>query len=153
MTDFNLRRLVGHVLTTTSLSDPREVASKVGEMIGREHREAAIEQMLPHYVLTVMSQGRMLGRQPVPGASPSSKVTRVREDWQKRLAIPLSVDGVWKRFGECTAADLRMVSASLRAAAAQTLAKADYYEQVAAALPAGAVVASLPGDPTEAAAA
>lgn len=147
MSDFNLRRLVHHVAETTTLSDPRDIAAKVAEMVPREHRAAALSEALPVYVLRALSQERMLS--PIKSAETgSAKVAAVRDDWARRLAVPLSVAGIWKRFGECTVEDLRIVAADLRAVATKAAAKADYYDAVADALPAGARVDSLQTDPT-----
>jgi len=146
-TDFNVAKLVRHVIDTTSLSDPREIAQKVAGMVPRERRQSAIEQMLPVYVTQVASRDRML-HQVKPQQKGSSKVQAVRDDWKRRLATPLLVGDAWKRFGECTAADLLAVAETLRTTADRTLQKASYYEEIAAALPDGAQVSSLPSDPT-----
>ena len=141
----NLRSLVHQVLTETSLSDPREVAVEVASRLRGPSLRAALLEALAVYVRVTFGRDRMLSQDSPAGAS--SKVAAVASDWARQVLTPVAVDGVWKRLGECTADDLRAIAASLRSMADQTLSKAEWYEDLASALPAGAVVADLDADP------
>lgn len=144
----DLKDLVRQVLADTSLSDPRDVAAEVVHRLrGAAAMRGALSEALVVYVRTSFTRDRMLPQSKTTTPAPSSKVAAVRSDWQHRLLTPVAVEGVWKRLGECTADDLRSVAAALREHAAQTSAKADYYDALADVLPAGAVVSDLATDP------
>ena len=152
MPDFNLTHTIREIADTTSLSDPREIAEKLVSMIPKDHIKAVLMQTLPTYVATTFSRDRLHSEAPKASKPRSSKVAAVRDDWKRRLNTPLVVGGTWKRFSDCTAADLYVVAASLRANAEQSMSKALYYETIADILEPDAVVASLEFDPTVAAA-
>jgi len=144
----NLKSLVRQVLTETGMSDPHEVAAEVSRRVrGAAALREALAEALVVYVRTSFTRDLMRPSGEAAAQVPSAKVAACRSEWQRRLLTPLGVDGVFKRFGDCTADDLRAVAASLRLHADQTAAKADYYEALASALPAGAVVADLDADP------
>ena len=153
--------LIREVVATTSATEPQEIARLVQESI--EDRDAALAEMLPTYVRTVLSRVRMLGEPdafpayellsslPIPApavtAAPTvTRASRIRTDWQARLDTPLRVGGAWKRLGDCTADDCRAVAASLRDRAEGLVSKADWYDRLATLLPSGATVATLSAD-------
>lgn len=151
MSEFSVSDCLRQVLETTSLSDPRAIAAEMLDRIPRAARGAVLAQVLPLWVQGQVSRRRLLS--PVAAAPvPSPKVAAVRDDWAVRLNTPLCVDGLWKRLADCTANDLRTVAASLRALAAKTAAKADYYVELADLVPAGGTVGMLTADPWGAAA-
>jgi len=146
-----VREAIAEVLASTPLSDPREIAAKVLERLPESDYREALEVVLPSYVVKVFSQARLLTSVPMPvrsGHVGSPMVAMVRNAWATRLATPLLVGDDWKTLGECTALDLKLVAESLRENADKSLMKASYYEQIAAALPAGATVSTLTEDPT-----
>lgn len=145
----NLSGLIRQVLADTDLSDPREVAAEVSRRLrGAAALRDALMEALPVYVRTQFTRDRLLPRDlDTAPVIVSSKVAAVRSDWQRRLETPVVVDGVWKRLGECTSADLLAVASALRVQAAQSVAKAEYYETLAAKVPAGGVVSDLAADP------
>jgi hypothetical protein len=99
------------------------------------------------YVRTQFTRDRMIPQSHDVSPVPSSKVAAVRSAWARRLETPVFVGSAWKRLGECTAEDLRVVASALRSQAEQAVVKADYYEALASSLPAGAVVSDLASDP------
>lgn len=143
-----VRDAIAAVLESTDLSDPHEIAAEVVRRLSAKELRSALTEVLPDFVRVTMSRGRMLNPAPLAPKS-SSKVAACRTHWATRLVTPLFVDGAYKRFGDCTAVDLKAVSLSLRVSADRSNAKADYYDSVAAALPEGATVSVLGEDPTE----
>lgn len=149
----SLTQTVRQIMDTTSLSDPREIAAKLLADISPDEYRAALEEALPPFVRTALSRDRLAQTGSKSGPSRSGKLAAIRDHWERRLATPLLVNGAYKRFGECDASDLHMAAEALRADAARMTSKADYYDEIAAALPAGATVSALDADPTEAVAA
>jgi len=78
----------------------------------------------------------------------STKVAAVRDWWTEKKNSGVSIDGVYKRFGEVTHADARLLATRRREQAANTLEVAARYERYAEALAAYqvATVADLPDD-------
>lgn len=144
----DLKTVVRQVLTETGLSDPHEVAAEVARRLRGPDVRAALAEALVVYVRVQFSRDRRLPQLGVSASQVvSSKVTACRDEWARRLQTPVGVGGVWKHLAECTADDLRVVAASLRRHAVQAAVKAEWYEALAASLPAGAVVGDLTADP------
>lgn len=140
----DLDRLIHDVLADTTATTPHDIAVEVLKRI--PDAAAALAEALPVYVQVCLSRARMLTPSS-DGATTSfrgvSRASRIRDDWDRRLQTPLWVGDEWKRLADCTADDLRTVAAELRDKAEKVLAKADWYEHLAALLPAGATVGSL----------
>lgn len=152
-----LAALIAEVLDETSATDPTAITAELLKRI--DDPLAALAEALPVFVRTQLSRSRMLSPLDDPQtadrghgdtdahcpAAPVgySRATRIRDSWAARLNTPLRVGDEWKRLADCTAADLRTVAADLRERAAKSLAKADWYDDLAAMLPKGATVASL----------
>lgn len=141
---------------TTTLVTPHEyTAALVDQFREGEFTEdqlyEALELLLPTWVQVKLSQWRMLdpARNSTPASNLSGKALGLR-GWHGRLETSISIRGRWIRLGDCTAEDLREYAAGLREKAAQSIAKAVYYETLADLLPPGALLRSLSADPTEA---
>ena len=150
VTAVSLRALIDEALNSTDLTTPADIADEVIRRLPMKERAAALREVLPTFIRTNFSQRRMLN--PLPEAAPtapasSAKVAACRDQWAAQKATPLLVSGEWKRLGDCTAVDLLVVAADLRDRAARVAAKADWYEALAASLPSGATVDSLPEMP------
>lgn len=144
-------KAIREVLTSSSLSNPADVAAKVAEQIPDAQLRAALAEVLPSFVRTEFSRERMLS--PVRhSGGPSAKVAAIRDAWAARKQTPLKIGDEYKRLAECTAADLLVAASELRQRADAMLGKADYYEALAAALPPGATVDSFASDPVAVAA-
>ena len=149
--------LIRATLEETDATTPAEIASEVLSRVSDPR--AALAECLPTFVQVSLSRSRMLSPLDdpqtadrgqtrrdahAPGAPVGySRATRIRDSWAARLSTPLRVGDEWKRLADCTAADLRIVADDLRARAAKSLAKADWYDSLAAMLPKGATVAAL----------
>jgi hypothetical protein len=171
-----LRDIVNDLIETTNLSDPHDIADEViAGLATEEDRALALKEAVPVFVRQTLSL-RRLASPPVtttaattttttatpPVTTPAFKppvrsghdnyshnVAVVRDAWQDRLDTSLAVGvGVYKRLRECTAEDLKWHAKSLRTLADRTYGKADFYEKIAAAIPAGGTVNDLKSDPT-----
>lgn len=149
--------LIRAVLDETAATTPAEIAREVLARVSDP--QAALAECLPTFVQVSLSRSRMLSpldepqtadrgqvsadAQTAPAPVGYSRATRIRLSWEDRLNTPLRVGEAWKRLADCTADDLRTVAESLRGRAAKSLAKADWYDDLAAKLPKGATVAVL----------
>lgn len=149
--------LIRAVLDETCATTPTEIACEVLARV--TDPRAALAECLPTFVQVSLSRSRMLSplddpqtadrghfegeTHALPAPVGYSRATRIRLSWEDRLNTPLRVGEVWKRLADCTADDLRVVAESLRGRAAKSLAKADWYDGLAAKLAKGATVADL----------
>lgn len=139
-----VHELIKNTLDNTDLADPHEVAVAVAAQIPPNAMGAALKEVLPVYIKVRYSLSRMkTSAQSAPRPAGSPKVALVRSAWERQKNTPLNVGGEWKRLGECTASDLLVVAEQLRTNAAKSIAKAEYYERLADAIPAGGTVNDL----------
>lgn len=103
MSAYDLRAAVKHVLATSSLTDPGEIADKVAESIPAKSLRAVVREMLRAYVRQINNEGRTYSPpnfQPSSSGHPnrdthtqsaaagrSSKVRAIREGWQRQLTV------------------------------------------------------------------
>ncbi len=153
----SINDLIRATLEETDATTPADIAREVLARI--PDPQAALAECLPTFVQVSLSRARMLSPLDDPQTADRgqaaadthatvapvgySRATRIRDSWAARLSTPLRVGDEWKRLADCTAADLHIVADDLRARAAKSLAKADWYDQLADMLPKGATVAVL----------
>ena len=168
-TSINLR--TQEILSTTNLSDPVEIATRILAEMDPADYESALRECIPPMVRISLAASRSLVLNPPSGRIPSSPISPISRDtgggvfrpvhspklaaiaenaWQRRLEQSLCVNGTYKRLRECTKDDLLDVALSLKSQAEASLTKASYYEKLAAAVPEGQTLGVLKADPTEA---
>lgn len=148
----SVRTHISHVIESSSLSDPREIADKIIESATAAEKREWLDEVLPSIVAEVMrlernhamSMAHESRRRPVR----SAKVAGVRDWWSKFLESRIPVDGVWKPVGELDAADLRSVIAEREKLAAEITAQAARFAHLLSLLAEYkvATVAELPRD-------
>ena len=152
----SVRSHIKHVIESSSLSDPHEIAEKVIESATPHEKRGWLAEVLPSIVAEVMRLDRNQAmsmahesRRPVR----SAKVAGVRDWWSKFLESRIAVEGVWKPVGELDAADLRSVIAEREKLAAEITAQAARYSHLLSLLTEYkvATVAELPRDAVAAA--
>lgn len=143
----NTHELLNSVLDETLLTSPRDLAVALLERIPEDSYPDFLAEILPPWVQHELSRRRLLNVRPlIQHNTASSKVAAVR-DWAARLKTPLKVGDEWKRLADCTRDDLLTVASSLRESALRSIAKAEYYEDLAASVPQGGTVGLLTSDP------
>lgn len=147
----SVRTHISHVIESSSLSDPREIADKIIESATAAEKREWLVEVLPSIVAEVMRLERNQAmsmahesRRPVR----SAKVAGVRDWWSKFLESRIPVEGVWKPVGELDAADLRSVIAEREKLAAEITAQAARFAHLLSLLAEFkvATVAELPRD-------
>lgn len=157
-TSFDLRAEVRHVLDTTSLADPGDVADKVVESVPAVELRRALRATLRALVREVMRHDRAATLD-----SPSSqtahdthltsaaggtswKVTGIRDQFAAQMSARYHVADGWKLLRDMGAADLRAAAAERETLAAENAAAAARLTSWADALDAAgvAVMADLP---------
>lgn len=140
-TSFNLRSLVREVAANSTLRDPGALAEEVAKHIPAEHVAEALRQCLRVFVRQIVSEDRPHGSVGRAGISPpvqssrSSKVSAIRDGWQRQLRARYAVgDGAWEFLGECTREHLTFIATELDKQASQKEAKARGMRGLAAAL-------------------
>lgn len=133
MTTFDLRAAVRHVLDTTDLADPRDIATKVAENVPANQRIYALTTALDPYVREAIQRRR--NSNPIIGsASPrtgSSKVAAIQA-YARALRDQVHVGaGAWKPLGDCTYDDLMFAAEERREHARQNAAAAERYQTLA----------------------
>lgn len=142
MSELNLRALVREVMNTSTLRDPSSLADEVAKRIPQEHAADALRQCLRLMVRQVMSEERPHSTPGTPGgigspvsSSRSSKVSAIRDGWQKHLRSRWHVgEGEYQFLGDCTHEDLTFISSDLDKQAEQNQAKARGMRALASAL-------------------
>ena len=140
MTDFILRTLVREVLRDSTIADPGTIADEVLRRIPRGAMRSALQQALRLYVRQVISEERISRANPgVPVATKparSTKVTAIRDGWQRRLRDRVHTGkGEWKFLAACTYGDLLAAAAERRELADRNSAWARTYDAWARLLP------------------
>lgn len=124
---FDLAALVRDVCDHGIDADPAIIAKHVNHRIGRNDRDAALEQALVAYVRAVVTRSRlsMVVPQITPGGHPlpeaqsapatgGHRSTSIREAWRKvlRNRIPVGPEpGEWRFLVDCTASHLDYAAA------------------------------------------
>ena len=157
-TSFDLRAEVRHVLDTTSLADPSDVADKVVESVPAVELRRALRVTLRAFVRETMrydraatlnspsSQPRDDARRHSAAGGTSWKRTAIRDQWTTQMSARYHVADGWKLLRDMTADDLRAATAERQALAAEIRAVAARLTSWADALDAAgvAVMADLP---------
>lgn len=127
---FDLSALVREVHDTTDLTDHRQVAKEVRSRIPKAEVEGALIEALTAYVTLRFSQYRT----PIKYAKPSSKSAKrdsIREWWKRSLNQRYATESGQKLLREFTAEDCLFQAALDRQKAAELVAKAEQWEQLA----------------------
>lgn len=119
----------------SDIADPGMIADRVFQKLHPEDYADIVRQLLRSYVRGVLNETR---RAPAPAQAspfrPSRKVSGIREAWQAHLGDRIHVGGDWKLLMNCTAADLKVAAEERRRLAAENVASARQYEELADAL-------------------
>lgn len=142
-----LSSVIRSVLTEASFVTPDEVADEVvrrtpPKLLRDFYREAVRDRA------RVQMHGLPAPRPEPQGQPRSAKVQAIRDMHQKRLASLVSVNGEWKRFGECSHEDVLALAAERQAMAIANANRAEQFRRVAKELAnrGAATVADLPAD-------
>lgn len=121
----NLRSLIRQNLPDGEAWDVDEIAQRALANVttAAQARELLAEAM-PYMVREVMKESRRSASKPTP-QNRSSKVAAIREQHQRRLTDARYPDanGVWRRIGSFTKADLDALADKLHANAMRNLAR------------------------------
>lgn len=136
---FVLRHCVRDILAGTTEADPGVIAGMVVAHISREDRDAALSHAMRLFVRQVISETRTGHRPPnvtpIHRTSRSSKVTAIRDGWQRRLRDRVHVgQSAWKLLADCTYDDLLAAAAERQDQSDRTAAWAREYRAMASAV-------------------
>lgn len=175
MTDIDV--LLEKIVVENEAASPRELTTLALADLDETDYFATLDKVLPVYVRQWLST-RRVWRENTPvvpveqtfapddllsdegqatakkvlKARGSARVSAIRNEWQRHFADSLWTGEGYIKFGDATANDLTCAATSLRTSAKAEyegkVSKAEYYEAIASALPAGARVRDLDADPT-----
>jgi hypothetical protein len=124
--------------------DPHRVAEKILARMDDYEAQVIARLTLPDYVRKVLAQARPLDTENSDRSyytasgrrTPSSKVAAVHDWVEADLARSIYVDDTenYKHLGDCTAENLDFAGATRRRKAAETIAEADRFDRMAAAV-------------------
>ena len=151
--NYDIRSELSSFIDETELTDPTAISAAFVTKVPAKELRSALEWALREKVRQTLSQRRaanpILTKDPVVinsdgsvrtrrpasqlNSSASVKAASIRERHQKWLRDLVHVDGVnqYKPLGECTYADLMFAAESRRQSAADNLAKAERFEEIA----------------------
>lgn len=139
-----------HVLATTTLTDPKDLAEAVTARLDPEDLDPALQEALVYWVRSHTARSRDGVPDELIGSTTggtrnlevvtattrkpnrSAKVAGIRDWWQSFITERVNVDGVWKLTGDCTVEDIEALAASRREIASRNLSHADRYQALAA---------------------
>lgn len=149
-TGIDLRKEIRAIMDSTELTTPQEISDAVFRLINRDNAIDAVDQMLTGFVRGVINERRTVSGPKVPleairsagktsrkpnqsnlppAPSRSTKVTGIREGWQRYLDVRVHVEaGRWKFFKDLTEGDLRYAAKERRNNADRNLQEARRYE-------------------------
>lgn len=115
------------------------------ERFDHEELVNVIVQMLPTFIPVARSGMRHGSVMPVQPRRTQgvSRVQRYRDSWERKKEDQLFINGIIKRFGDCTREDLFQYADYLDEKADEIHQSADYYRTIADRLDAGQKVDSL----------
>lgn len=164
-TSADLRAVIREVAASTDAVSPDEIAEQVLHKLTRSQVRAALMVTLPNYVRIAVSvrtsQSHPVGVDPQdatgdpepirdsrPGVNRNTRATRVAAWFAVKRTERLHVGDDWKRFGACTADDLRVVAKRRGEQAADILAEQQRWADRAADMDANdwATVDDVPDD-------
>jgi len=127
---FILRHLVREVLDSTNDADPGAIAGMVMARIPRGQVRVALSQTLRLYVRQIVSETRNSRAASVTPIRPnvSSKVSGIRDGWQRRLRDRTHGADGWKMLADCTYDDLLAAASERRDMASRNDARARQYD-------------------------
>jgi len=131
---FVLGSLVYATVKATQLTDPAQIAEEVLAQINEVDHKVALQQALRTMVRIEITRRRDLSLPTInPKITGKARSAAVRAAWVQRIdALERNAAGEWAHLGDFTRADLLAAAEFRRALAAQDLAKAEQYEQLAA---------------------
>lgn len=149
MNEFDLKQYLRTVLKETDLTDPKDIAAELLERLPEGGERDLLLSLLVGYVhrYVVNDRGRTsptgkgnLSLLPAPngtsfsGAAPStqgqgykqasSKVSAIREGWQRHLRARIHTEGGWKFFADLTYDDFMFAAAERQLQADRNMAQA-----------------------------
>ena len=153
------------------LTNPSEIAKYILDHLPKEQYRSALEQTIPVWVqgrfvkdrfgvtttdkvprIETFAEDDLLAddvRPMLPKQVGGSRAERIRNEWAAHFSDRVFNGREFKVFGDFTAEDLLGASTSLRRQAEAYNGKAEWYEKVAASLPAKGRVRDLEKDPTK----
>lgn len=132
---FGLREAVSHILATTSLTSPHDVASKVAETVPPDELVAVLTEAMEPYVREIMQFERMNNPVIRPAQRRHSRADNARDWWDKALRDRVHVGhGQYKTLGDCLHDDLLYAAQERHKKAEQNIAVARRFEYLAALL-------------------
>ena len=139
-----LHGLFHEVIASTDLVTPLDIATEVFKRTPRKLIPDLYLSALRDASHTYLSRDRMHAREVVRAENTMSpaqlsgvvshKVRQYQSGWEQAMNSRVMVDGQYKKFGECTFADMMAMSMSRRDAAARHAAIASQYERLAEAM-------------------
>lgn len=149
MTTFDLRAAIRHLLDTTNLSDPREVAQKLLADMDTATRALAFEQVAETVVSVFITRDRNRSASAEDGAADDSltdspqgqgsrsaktRADRIRQWWRAELRKRYRGAEEWLMLGEFSPVDHEYAAQERRDRAAAITARADWHESCAKAM-------------------
>lgn len=144
-----LRARIHHILATTRLTDPGDIAKAVLEQLDADEYVAAVEEMLREFVRQIIhkERTRYIEAEPDPTESNGTSFRTswrrrgVKEQWEhlQRNREYLPSRGTWILLGDATKADLLEMAEYREAIARANKAKASEYRAWATAVESGGV--------------
>lgn len=134
MSNFDPLAAAQHVLATTRLADPDDIADAVADMTPRGALRSAYRLVLRSVAREAIRLTRM-DSEPVGGVrrtpNRSGRVAAIREHHVEFFDRRVYAQGTWKLLGDCTREDVLDLAAQRRDAAARNAANADRFEALA----------------------
>lgn len=130
-TTFNLNQTIRDVIAEGVGPDPRDIATKVLELVPIGLERDLLAYLLPQHCRLIMIQPRAAAQRAMRRTSGEleGKWRMVRETI---LTDPYEVDGTWKLFGDLTVEDVLWLAEDRKRRGAELNAESERHSQLAA---------------------